>query len=77
MKANAMEEFDDEENFEITFFSGKEGGGIDNRIRIFDVVDFVRREGRVNNILREIKEGVIVVFLDGDINMDGETAMLP
>ncbi len=72
-----MEEFDDGENFEITFFSGMEGGGIDNRIRIFDVVDFVRREGRVNNILREIKEGVIVIFLDGDINMDGETAMLP
>jgi len=77
MKTNAMEEFNDGENLEITFFSWMEGGGIDNRIRIFDVVDFVRRKGRMNNILREIKEGVIVIFLDGDINMDGETAMLP
>jgi len=77
MKANAMEEFDDGEDFEITFFSGMHRGSIDNGGRIFDVVDFMRREGRVNNIVREIKEGLIVVFLDGGIDMDRETAMAP
>jgi hypothetical protein len=77
VKADAMEEFDDREDFEITFFSGMHRGGIDDGIAIFDVVDFMRREGRMNNILREIKEGEIIVFLDGDIGMDRETAMVP
>ena len=43
MKANAMEEFDNGEDFEITFFSGMHRGGIDDGIAILDVVDFVRR----------------------------------
>jgi anti-sigma factor ChrR (cupin superfamily) len=77
MKADAMEEFDNRDDFEVTFFSGMERGGIDNGIGLFDIVDFMRREGRVNNIVREIKECLIVVFLDGGIDMDRETAMSP
>ena len=72
-----MDEFDDGEDFEITFFSRMEGGGIDDRIGIFDVVDFLRGEGRVNNILSEVKESRIIIFLDGDIGMDGETGVVP
>jgi len=41
MKANAMEEFDNGEDLEITFFSGMHRGGIDDGIAVFDVVDFV------------------------------------
>jgi hypothetical protein len=77
MKANTMEEFDNRENFEVTFFSGMHRGSIDNGGRIFDVVDFMRREGRMNNIVREIKESLIIVFLDGDIGMDREAGMAP
>ena len=69
MKANTMEEFDNRENFEVTFFSGMHRGSIDNGGRIFDIVDFMRREGRMNNIVREIKESLIIVFLDGDISV--------
>ena len=65
MKANAMEEFDNWENFEITFFAGMEGGGIENGIGIFDVVDFMSGERRVNNILSEIEQSLIIIFLDG------------
>jgi len=46
-------------------------------VSIFDVVDFVGREGRVNTILIKIKESLNVVFLDGDIGMYRETAMVP
>ena len=77
MKADAMEEFDDGEDFEITFFSGMHRGSIDNGGRIFDVVDFMRREGRVNNIVSKVKKCLIVVFLDGDIDMDREAGMAP
>jgi hypothetical protein len=77
MKANTMEEFDNRENFEVTFFSGMHRGSIDNGGRIFDIVDFMRREGRMNNIVREIKESLIIVFLDGDIGMDREAGMAP
>jgi len=77
MKADAMEEFDNREDFEVTFFSWMHRGSIDNGGRIFDVVDFMRRERRVNNIVGEIKEGLIVVFLDGGIEMDREAGMAP
>jgi len=77
MKANAMEEFDNGEDFEVTFFSGMHRGSIDNGGRIFDVVDFMRREGRMNNIVSKVKECLIVVFLDGDIGMDREPGMAP
>ena len=77
MKANTMEEFDNRENFEVTFFSGMHRGSIDNGGRIFDVVDFMRREGRMNNIVSEIKQGLIIIFIDRDIGMDRETAMAP
>jgi len=72
-----VQEFDNREDFEVTFFSGMHRGSIDNGIRIFDVVDFMRREGRVNNIVSKIQECLIVVFLDGNITMDRETAMVP
>jgi hypothetical protein len=52
-------------------------GSIDNGGRIFDVVDFMRREGRVNNIMSKVKESLIIVFLDGDIGMDREAGMAP
>ena len=42
MKADAMEEFDNGEDFEITFFAGMHGGGIDDGMSFFDVVDFMR-----------------------------------
>ena len=77
MKANAMEEFDNREDFEITFFTGVHRGGIEYGIRIFDVVDFVRREGRMNNIVSKIKESLVIIFLDGDIGMDRKAAMVP
>ena len=77
MKANTMEEFDNREDFEVTFFSGMERGGIDDRISFFDVVDFMRIEGRMNNIVSEIKQGLIIIFMDGGIDMDRETAMAP
>ena len=76
MKANAMEELDSGEDFEVTFFTGMHGRSIDNGGRIFDVVDFMRREGRMNNIVSKVKECLIVVFLDGDIGMDREAAMV-
>ena len=77
MKTNAMEEFNDREDFEITFFAGMEGGGIDDGMSLFDVVDFVRGEGRMNNILGEIEQGGIIIFLDGDISVDRETGVTP
>jgi len=52
-------------------------GSIDNGGRIFDIVDFMRREGRMNNIVREIKEGMIIIFMDSDIGMDREAGMAP
>jgi hypothetical protein len=51
MKADAMEEFNNGEDLEITFFGWVHGGGIDDGIGIFDVVYFLRREGEMNNIL--------------------------
>jgi hypothetical protein len=54
MEADAMEEFDDREDFEITFFCFVHGGGIDNGISFFYVVNFMRREGGVNDILSEV-----------------------
>ena len=77
MKADAMEEFDDREDFEITFFTFMHRGGIDDGIRIFDVIDFIRGERRVNNILSEIGESLVVVMRDGDIGMNREAAMEP
>jgi len=77
MKADAMEKFNDGEDFEVTFFGGMERGGIDDGIGLIDIVDFMKREGRVNNIVSEIKECLVVVFLDGGIDMDRETAMAP
>ena len=77
MKADAMEEFDNGEDLEVTFFAGMEGGGIDDRIGFFDVVDILRGEGGVDDVLSEAKEGRIIIFLDGDIGMDGETGMAP
>ena len=77
VKANAMEKFDYGEDFKITFFAWMHGRGIDDGMSIFDVVDFVRRERRVDNILSEIEQSVIVVFLYGDIGMDRETGMTP
>jgi hypothetical protein len=77
MEADAVEKFDDREDLEITFFSGMEGGGIEYGIGIFDIVDFVRGEGRVDNILSEIEQGGIIIFFYGDIGMDRETGMAP
>ena len=77
MKANTMEEFDNREDFEVTFFSGMERGGIDDGIGLIDIVNFMRREGRMNNIVSEIKQGMIIIFMDRDIGMDREAGMAP
>jgi len=77
MKADAVKDFNGRKDLEITFFSWMHRGCIDNGISIFDVVDFVRREGRANNIVSKIKESLIVVLLDGDIIMDREPGMVP
>jgi hypothetical protein len=50
MKADVVEEFNNGEDLEITFFAGMEGRGIEYGIGVFDVVYFIRREGRMNNI---------------------------
>lgn len=50
MKVDTMKEFDDREDFEITFFTFMHRGGIQEGIRIFDVSDFIKGERRVNNI---------------------------
>jgi hypothetical protein len=59
-----MEEFDNREDFEVTFISGMHRGSIDNGGRIFDEVDFMRRERRVNNIVSKAKkfELLAIVF---------------
>ena len=72
-----MEEFNDRKDFEITFFTFMHRGGIDDGIRIFDVIDFSRGERGVNNILSEIGESLVIVMRDGDIGMNGESAMAP
>jgi len=77
MKADAMEEFNDREDFEITFFTFMHRGGIDNGMSFFDVIDFIRGERGVNNILSEIGESLVVVMRDGDIGMNGEAAVAP
>jgi len=77
MEADAVDEFDDGKDFEVTFFTVMEGGGIDDGMSFFDVVDFLGGEGRVNNVLSEIKEGGIIIFLDRNIDMDRETGMAP
>jgi hypothetical protein len=77
MKANAMKEFNDREDFEITFFTFVHRGGIEDGIRIFYVVYFIRGEGGMNNILSEIGESLVVVMRDGDIGMNREAAMAP
>ena len=51
METDAMDEFNDGKDFEVTFFTVMEGGGIDDGMSIFDVVDFMSGERRVNNIL--------------------------
>jgi hypothetical protein len=77
MEADAMEEFDDREDFEITFFTFMHRGGIDDGIRIFDVIDFIRGEGWMNTILGEIGERLVIVIRDGDVGMNREAAMAP
>ena len=72
-----MKEFDDRENFEITFFTFVHRGGIDNGMSFFYVIAFIRRERGVNNILSEIAESLVVVMRDGDIGMNGEAVMMP
>ena len=54
MKADAMEEFNNREDFEITFFTFVHRGSIDNGMSFFYVSDFIRGEGRVNNILGKV-----------------------
>jgi hypothetical protein len=77
MEADAMEEFNDREDFEITFFTFVHRGSIDNGMSFFYVIDFMRREGRVNNILSEIGERLVIVMRDGDVGMNREAAMAP
>ena len=53
------------------------GGGIDDGISFFYVVNFIRGERGVNNILSEIGESLVIVMRDGDIGMNAKAAMAP
>ena len=77
MKADAMEEFNDREDFEVTFFTFMHRRGVDDRISFLDVVDFIRGKGVMNNILSEVRESLDIVMRDGDVGMNRETAMVP
>jgi hypothetical protein len=77
VEADTMEEFNNGKDFEIAFFTGVQGRGIDDGMRIFDVLNFMRGERRVDNILSEIEQCLIIIFLDGDIGMNRETGVTP
>ncbi|OGF67203.1 MAG: hypothetical protein A2Y62_09440 [Candidatus Fischerbacteria bacterium RBG_13_37_8] len=77
MEADAMEEFDNREDFEITFFTFVHRGGIEDGISFFYVIDFMRRKGVMDNILSEIGESQLIVIRDGDVGMNRESAMAP